>query len=351
MFKVSDYDYELPQELVAQYPSEKRDRARLMHLNRQTGAVAHMRFADILNLLRPSDLLMLNNTQVIPARLYGKKESGGKIELLILNYPQLQAEGSGKITCECLIRASRAPGAGTRLFFGNYPAAEVKAFEKGRFTVEFQSQREFEQLIENHGEMPLPPYIRRQETEADRSRYQTVYASRRGAVAAPTAGLHFTEPLLEKIREKGVESAALTLHVSYGTFMPIRVTDIREHRMHEETYEIPGDTAAAVNRAKAEGRRIVAVGTTTVRTLEYAADAEGRIRPHSDSCDLFIYPGYRFRAVDAIITNFHLPRSTLLMLVSAFAGKDNLLAAYRKAIRERYRFYSYGDAMLIEDPR
>ncbi len=349
MFTLSDYDYELPEELVAQYPSERRDRARLMHLDRQTGKTAHMRFADIVDLLRPSDLLVVNNTEVIPARLYGKKASGGKIELLILNYPQMQPEGSGKILCECLIRASRAPLAGSKLFFGQGPAAEVKAVENGRFTVEFQSQQEFEQLIDNHGEMPLPPYIRRPETEADRSRYQTVYACRRGAVAAPTAGLHFTAPLLAQIREKGVETASLTLHVSYGTFMPIRVNDIREHRMHEETYEIAGDAAAAVNRAKAEGRRIVAVGTTTVRALEYAADADGRIRPHSGSCDLFIYPGYRFRAVDAMITNFHLPRSTLLMLVSAFAGKDNLLAAYQKAIRERYRFYSYGDAMFIED--
>ncbi len=350
MFSIADYEYELPESLIAQRPAEKREQSRLLHLNRLTGAVSHHRFADITQMLAPSDLLVVNDTQVIPARLYGKKATGGKIELLIINYPEAAAarEG-GRFDCECLIRASKAPKPGTRLDFGPALSAVVKGFSNSRFVVEFHAETAFEKILESLGEMPLPPYIRRPGTPDDRIRYQTVYAARKGAVAAPTAGFHFTAPLLEALREKGVEIATVTLHVSYGTFMPVRVNDIRDHEIHSETFSISGAEAERINRARARGRRIVAVGTTSVRTLEYAADETGRISSRSGSCDLFIYPGYRFKAVDAIITNFHLPRSTLLMLVSAFAGKNTLFAAYREAIRNRYRFYSYGDAMMIDD--
>jgi len=358
MFSIDDYDYDLPESLIAQKPAGQRDRSRLLHLNRTSGARSHHRFADIVDLLSPRDLLVINDTAVIPARLYGKKASGGKIELLILNYPQQgSAAASGRICCDCLIRASKAPRPGAALDFGPELQAVVKDCRSGRCTVEFHAQAAFETILDRQGEVPLPPYIQRPaansgtETagQSDRDSYQTVYAAHKGAVAAPTAGLHFTQTLLDQLREKGIEIASITLHVSYGTFMPIRVTDIREHKMHSEAYSIPQPTAAAINRAKTEGRRIVAVGTTSVRTLETAADADGRVQAHAGDCELFIYPGYRFKAVDAIITNFHLPRSTLMMLVSAFAGRDNIFAAYRLAIRNRYRFFSYGDAMMIDD--
>lgn len=350
MYSLADYDYELPENLIAQAPVEQRDRSRLLHLNRTTGAVSHHRFADIINMLSPSDMLVINDTEVIPARVFGKKATGGKIELLIVNYPETASNAAdGRFTCQCLIRASKAPRPGTKLDFGPELSAVVKEFQNNRFLVEFTAKTALENILDRQGEVPLPPYIRRPGTETDRRTYQTVYAAQKGAVAAPTAGFHFTESLLDELRQKGVEIAAITLHISYGTFMPVREKDIRNHRMHSEFYSISEDTASAVNRAKSEGRRIVAVGTTSVRTLEYAADRTGRIHPHSGSCDLFIYPGYRFKTVDAMITNFHLPRSTLLMLVSAFAGREHILAAYQAAIGHRYRFYSYGDAMLIED--
>jgi S-adenosylmethionine:tRNA ribosyltransferase-isomerase len=350
MHSLDDYDYELPEDLIAQTPAEKRDQSRLLHLNRKTGAVAHHRFDAILDLLFPSDLLVVNDTKVIPARLYGQKATGGKVELLIVNYPEAAArQTNGRLACECLIRASKAPKPGARLEFGPDLSAVVKDFRDNKFLVEFSADTAFEEILERQGEVPLPPYIRRPGTEADRQTYQTVYAERKGAVAAPTAGFHFTEALLDRLRQKGIQIVPITLHVSYGTFMPVRDQDIRNHQMHSETYSIPEDTADAVNRAKTEGRRIVAVGTTSVRTLEYAADETGRLQPHTGSCDLFIYPGYRFKTVDAMITNFHLPRSTLLMLVSAFAGRQHILGAYQAAISHGYRFYSYGDAMLIDD--
>ena len=350
MHSIDDYDYELPEALIAQTPAEKRDQARLLHVNRKTGAVSHLPFDEIAGLLGPAALLVVNNTKVIPARLYGQKTTGGKVEILIVNYPEAAArQANGRFACECLIRASKAPKPGTKLEFGPELSAIVKAYQDNKFLVEFTADTAFEEILERQGEVPLPPYIRRPGTESDRQTYQTVYAERKGAVAAPTAGFHFTEGLLDRIRQNGIEIAPITLHVSYGTFMPVRARDIRNHQMHSETYHIPEDTADAVNRAKAEGRRIVAVGTTSVRTLEYAADAAGRLQPHTGSCNLFIYPGYRFKAVEAMITNFHLPRSTLLMLVSAFAGREHILAAYQEAIAREYRFYSYGDAMLIDD--
>lgn len=350
MHAIDDYDYELPETLIAQTPKEKRDQSRLLHLNRRTGAVSHNRFDAIAGLLSPSDLLVVNDTKVIPARLYGKKTTGGKVEVLIVNYPEAAARAEdGRFACECLIRASKAPKPGTTLEFGPELSAVVRELRDSKFLLEFTARTAFEEILDRQGEVPLPPYIRRPGTEADRQTYQTVYAARKGAVAAPTAGFHFTEALLDKLRQKGIKIAPITLHVSYGTFMPVRTRDIRSHRIHSETYSIPEDTAALVNRAKAEGRRVVAVGTTSVRTLEYAADDAGRIQAHTGSCDLFIYPGYRFKTIDAMITNFHLPRSTLLMLVSAFAGRKHILAAYQTAIRHGYRFYSYGDAMLIDD--
>ncbi len=350
MYSIDDYDYELPEAMIAQVPAEKRDHSRLLHLNLTTGETSHHRFADIIDMLSPSDLLVVNDTKVIPARLFGKKATGGKIELLIVNYPEAASNAAeGRFACECLIRASKAPKPGTALDFGPDLSAVVKDFQNNKFLVEFQAKTALENILERQGEVPLPPYIRRPGRESDRRSYQTVYAIRKGAVAAPTAGFHFTESLLDELRQKGIEIAAITLHVSYGTFMPVREKDIRNHRMHSESYCISEDTASAVNRAKQEGRRIVAVGTTSVRTLEYASDDTGLIHPHSGSCDLFIYPGYRFKTVDAMLTNFHLPRSTLLMLVSAFAGREHIFAAYQEAIRHRYRFYSYGDAMLIDD--
>jgi S-adenosylmethionine:tRNA ribosyltransferase-isomerase len=352
MLSINDYDYELPEELIAQNPCERRDHSRLLRLDRHTGRCTHHRFEAIQEMLQPGDVLVVNDTAVLPARLYGRKQTGGRVELLILRFPQDGAETpGGRLSCECLIRAAKAPRPGTRLDFGPELSARVKAVENGRFLVEFKTDAPFDRILETRGEMPLPPYIRRPAAPADRQAYQTVYATRKGAVAAPTAGLHFTRPLLDALQSRGIEVAAVTLHVSYGTFMPIRAVDIREHRMHEESYEIGESAAAAVNLAKEEGRRIVAVGTTAVRTLEYAADPAGRVSAQHGSCNLFIYPGCRFRVVDALITNFHLPRSTLLLLVSAFAGKENLFSAYQEAIQRRYRFYSYGDAMLIDDSR
>ncbi|WP_373500486.1 tRNA preQ1(34) S-adenosylmethionine ribosyltransferase-isomerase QueA [Desulfococcus sp.] len=356
MFQLRDYGYDLPQELIAQHPAGHRDGSRLLCLDRASGQTAHRVFSDLPELLAPSDVLVVNDTEVIPARLYGRKASGGKVEVLLLGY----GDGSGgsgdrEVTCECMIKSSKRPRPGTRLFFDQGLTAEVMGGRDAVHTLRFTSPEPFESILYRIGDMPLPPYIRRnggrgaadEAPHDDRTAYQTVFAARKGAVAAPTAGLHFTPGLLDRIRRRGVDVVTVTLHVGYGTFVPVRVEDIRDHRMHRERFSIPEATAGAVNRARAEGRRIVAVGTTSVRTLEYAAGADGRITPGTGSCDLFIYPGYRFRAVDAVITNFHLPESTLIMLVSAFAGREKVLSAYREAVAERYRFFSYGDAMFI----
>ena len=353
MYTLNDYDYHLPEVLIAQTPSTERDGSRLLHLNRDNGTVSHRHFQDIVNLLRPSDVLVVNNTRVIPGRLHGRKETGGKAELLILNYGETDGRrrDDRNRVYHCLIKASKQAGAGTRIFFDAGLVAEVRDFSNGIYTVAFSAPEPFDSLLSRIGRMPLPPYIKRSETqpdESDRKRYQTVYASKQGAIAAPTAGLHFTDEVLSRISKKGVAVTAVTLHVGYGTFVPVRVDDIRDHRMHEEWFSIPDETARIVNRAKAGGRRVVAVGTTSVRTLEYAAGPDGVIQPGSGRCDLFIYPGYPFKTVDAMITNFHLPRSTLLMLVSAFAGRKTILGAYETAVNEKYRFFSYGDAMFID---
>lgn len=357
MFALKDFDYHLPEHLIAQAPAQQRDRSRLMVLNRTSGEIFHHTFGDLENLLKPSDLLVINDTRVMPARLFGRKETGGKIEVLIIDLPsrRRQSASGEQVVCECLVRASKAPKPGTRLDFGpDLKAVVIDVFER-TFSVEFASEQPFETVLDRIGKMPLPPYIRRPHPQDgpandpcdDRTAYQTVYAARNGAAAAPTAGLHFTLELLERLRQKQIDIAAITLHVGYGTFAPVKVEDIREHRIHTEHYFISPETAEAVNAARAEGRRIIAVGTTTVRTLEYAARQNRIVAAGSGDCDLFIYPGYKFLIVDAMITNFHLPCSTLLMLVSAFAGRDRILNAYNAAIENQYRFYSYGDAMLI----
>ena len=353
MYTLDDYDYPLPEALIAQTPATDRDGSRLLHLNRERGALSHRHFRDIVTLLRPSDVLVVNNTRVVPGRLHGRKATGGKAELLILDYGE--TDGRGREDCKrvyhCLIKASKQAGAGTRIHLDEGLVAEVQDFSDGIYTVAFSAPKPFDGLLHRIGRMPLPPYIKRDDTQpdaADRRRYQTVYACEQGAIAAPTAGLHFTDAVLSQISQKGVTVTAVTLHVGYGTFVPVRVDDIRDHRMHDEWYSISKETARIVSQAKAEGRRVVAVGTTSVRTLEYATGSDGVIQPGRGRCDLFIYPGYTFKHVDAMITNFHLPRSTLLMLVSAFAGRETMLQAYAEAVREKYRFFSYGDAMLID---
>ncbi len=349
MYTLDDYDYSLPEDLIAQVPAGERDESRLLHLNRQNGKLAHRRFADIVNLLKPSDVLILNDTRVVPGRLHGHKETGGKAELLILDYGrQPNAE---QCFYQCLIKASKQVAPGMRILFDQGLCAVVHDFKDGIYRVRFEGTVSLEEALGRIGRMPLPPYIKRdtaQPDPADQIRYQTVYARNKGAIAAPTAGLHFTDEVLARIREKGVTIATVTLHVGYGTFVPVRVNDIRDHRMHEEWFSISEETARIINEARAKKRRIVAVGTTSVRTLEYAAGDDGTLSPGSGLCDLFIYPGYEFKRVDAMLTNFHLPRSTLLMLVSAFAGRETMLHAYAQAVRERYRFFSYGDAMFIE---
>lgn len=366
MFQLKDYGYDLPQELIAQRPAGHRDASRLLCLDRLGGGTSHRVFSDLPELLSPSDVLVVNDTEVIPARMYGRKASGGKVEILLLNYGKWNGNGPNgsagarEVACECMIKASKRPRPGTRLFFDRGLTAEVVGSRDAVHTLRFTSPEPFESVLYQIGRMPLPPYIHRSGEQGngasspsaedhcdDQTNYQTVYAARKGAVAAPTAGLHFTPNLLERIRRRGVAVVTVTLHVGYGTFVPVRVDDIRDHRMHHEWFSIPPETAEAVNQARSEGRRVVAVGTTSVRTLEYAAGPDGRLAPGNGSCDLFIYPGYRFRAVDAVITNFHLPESTLIMLVSAFAGRENVLTAYREAVAERYRFFSYGDAMFI----
>jgi len=353
MHTLTDYDYYLPEDLIAQTPVGTRGRSRLLHLNKNTGAISHHQFSSLADLLKKGDVLVINNTAVIPARLFGRKETGGKIEILIVNYAVANKIQAGdKTEYECLVKASKSPKPGTRIDFGPDLKAIVSAVHERTCTVEFFNDKPFEDVLDQNGVMPLPPYIKRESPAAaefnDKANYQTIYATHKGAVAAPTAGLHFSEEMLERLKAKGVLVADITLHVGYGTFMPIRCEDIRDHQMHSEHFIIPKSTAKMINDAKNDGRRIVAVGTTSVRTLEYAADENGCIRPGTGNCDLFIYPGYTFKCVDAMITNFHLPKSTLIMLVSAFAGRQKILNAYDAAVKEKYRFFSYGDAMFIE---
>ncbi|MDI5922381.1 tRNA preQ1(34) S-adenosylmethionine ribosyltransferase-isomerase QueA [Halomonas sp. LR5S13] len=338
----ADFHYELPEELIARYPSEQRSDCRLLCVDGTTGALAHRRFPDLVELLAPGDLLVFNDTRVIPARLHGHKASGGKVEML-LERPLDAHRGLAHL------RSSKSPKSGTELVFEGGIRAVVEGRREALFELRFLGETPLITLLERHGHMPLPPYITREDELADRERYQTVFARRDGAVAAPTAGLHFDEPLLEALAARGVESAYVTLHVGAGTFQPVRADDIREHQMHSEWIEVTEAACEQVRAARARGSRVVAVGTTSVRCLESAClhSANGEIAPYSGETDIFIYPGYAWRCVDALVTNFHLPESTLLMLVSSFAGFDTTLAAYRAAVAERYAFFSYGDAMFL----
>ncbi len=343
---VCEFSYDLPPELIAQEPAQQRDASRLLVLDRASGGFEHRRFADLAELLRPADLLVLNDTRVVPARLVGRKASGGRVELLLL-----ERVAGEPAEWSCWLRASRKPEAGSRIEFEQGLAAEVVGRAADVWRVRFLAPAdEIESRLARLGQMPLPPYIRRVNgagDSRDRERYQTVYARHPGAVAAPTAGLHFTPELLDRVAGRGVEIVALTLHVGPGTFEPVRCATVEEHRLWPERYDVSPFLAQSIEAARRRGGRIVAVGTTAVRALEWCATAGGGVAPGRGECSLFIYPGYTFRVIDALITNFHLPRSTLLMLVSAFAGREPLLAAYREAVRAGYRFYSYGDAMLV----
>ena len=338
----ADFSYELPEELIARYPSEQRSDCRLLCVDAQNGSLAHRRFPDLLEILEPGDLLVFNDTRVIPARLHGQKASGGKVEML-LERPLDAYRGLAHL------RSSKSPGPGTELIFEGDIHAIVEGRRDALFELRFLGDTPMIALLEKHGHMPLPPYITREDELSDRERYQTVYARRDGAVAAPTAGLHFDQPLLDALTEKGVNSAFVTLHVGAGTFQPVRVDDIREHHMHSEWVDVSEATCQQVRATQAAGKRVIAVGTTSVRCLESACaqTPDGSIAPLTGDTDIFIYPGYEWRCVDALITNFHLPESTLMMLVSAFAGYDTIMRAYRAAVEERYAFFSYGDAMLL----
>jgi S-adenosylmethionine:tRNA ribosyltransferase-isomerase len=356
MYTIDDYKYDLPQSLIAQTPAAKRDHSRLLLFNRKNGHIAHHQFHQITTLLSPGDVLVLNDTRVIPGRLLGRKRSGGKVEVLILDYgnsPSTTAlSGKQDRIQHCLIKSSKKPRQGTWIHFSSDLDAEVLTWKDGIALLRFVFQKDFNLILQKIGKIPLPPYIKRDNDQTaqqakDRESYQTVYAASPGAIAAPTAGLHFTQNVLQSLQDMGVEIVTITLHVGYGTFLPVRVSDIRNHKMHTEWYTISPKTAASVNSARKKGRRIIAVGTTSVRTLEYHSGSNGKLTAGSGHCDLFIYPGYQFKIIDGLLTNFHLPRSTLLMLVAALAGRRSILAAYQAAIKAKYRFFSYGDAMLI----
>ena len=338
--KLSDFMYDLPDERIAQTPVEPRDHSRLMVLHRDTGAIEHRHFYDVIDYLNPGDVLVVNETKVIPARLYGVRSGGGVCEVLLLK--QL-----GPKRWETLVRPGKKlkPGAEVSFGGGRLKATMVETTEIGGRIVDFACEGSFEAALDELGEMPLPPYIH--ERLADRDRYQTVYARQQGSAAAPTAGLHFTPELMERIRARGVEIVPVLLHVGLGTFRPVRVENIEEHHMHTEYFEVTPEAAEKINAARERGGRIVAVGTTSVRTLESAAGDDGRLLPMRGETDIFIKPGYRARMVDALITNFHLPGSTLIMLVSALYDREHILAAYGEAVKDGYRFFSFGDAMLI----
>lgn len=335
---LEDFDYTLPPELIAQAPLPERSGSRLLLVD--GGALSDRQFRDLPDLLASGDLLVFNDTRVLHARLYGTKESGGKVEVLV-------ERPVGRHEALAQVRASKSPKPGSRLVLDGDLLVEVLGREGEFFHLRFPGEEDLVVLLERHGRLPLPPYIERAAGEADEGRYQTVYARQPGSVAAPTAGLHFDEAVLERIRAKGVETAYVTLHVGAGTFQPVRENDLSRHHMHRERYLIPEETVAAITACKARGGRVVCVGTTSLRALEGAARAAGELKAGGGETDLFILPGFSFQVADALVTNFHLPKSTLLMLVSAFAGLDTMRAAYAHAIRERYRFFSYGDAMFL----
>ena len=380
---VSDFHYDLPEELIAQQPLADRSASRLLHLSETTGVIADRQFRDFPSLLRPGDLVVFNNTRVFPARLYGRRAGlksqpvssrnpaardflRGRVEVLLTK--QLQREPND---WECLVRPGRKIGVGEHLFFGEHDELQAEVIARGEFgerhirfaptlmwgqppsAVQPSEARQhldgFFAIVDRLGHIPLPPYIAREDSSDDRDRYQTVYARERGSVAAPTAGLHFTPEILARLRERDIETAELTLHVGLGTFQPVRAEKVEDHKLHSESYSISAEVAEKLSRVRQQKRRVVAVGTTTVRTLEFAAQqGSGEVRAGSGEANLFIYPGYRFQVVESLLTNFHLPESTLLMLVCALGGKENVMKAYRHAVAERYRFYSYGDCMFLE---
>lgn len=338
--KTHDFYYDLPEELIAQTPLERRDASRMMALNRRTGEVAHRHFYDILDYLNPGDCLVMNDSRVLPARLLGRRPTGGAVEILLLR-------DLGDRCWECLCKPGRKMQVGSTVFFGDgeLTATIREVQEDGNRVVEFHYDGIFLEVLERLGKMPLPPYIKAE--LQDQERYQTVYSRETGSAAAPTAGLHFTEELLERIRKKGVNTAFVTLHVGLGTFRPVKAEEIADHHMHSELCMMNAQTAAILNETRRQGGRIICVGTTSCRTLESLVNEDGSFAPKSKWTDIFIYPGYTFKAMDGLITNFHLPESTLVMLVSAFAGREHVLNAYRQAVEECYRFFSFGDAMLI----
>jgi len=360
---VSDFNYYLPDELIAQEPLADRAASRMLRMDRGSGETHDASFRDFPELLRPGDLVVFNNTRVFPARLYGRR-SGAKSQPLSARNPASRDFLQGHVEVlltkqisqqpnewECLVRPGRKIGVGERIFFGDQKELVAEAVDGGKFgerRIRFAPVANFLDLIEKFGHVPLPPYISREDRGADRDRYQTIYARERGSVAAPTAGLHFTSEILAQMKRREVETAEITLHVGLGTFQPVRVEKVEEHTLRAESYSISAQAAQKINRALDESRRVIAVGTTTVRTLEFAARDCGRVQAGSGDANLFIYPGFNFRVVSAMLTNFHLPQSTLLMLVCAFGGNENVLRAYEHAIAERYRFYSYGDCMLVE---
>lgn len=340
--KTADFDYDLPQELIAQDPLEQRDSSRLLILDKETGERTHKIFHDIIDYLHEGDCFVINNTKVIPARLIGEREgTGGKVEVLLL-------KRRSDNVWETLVKPGKKARPGMRLSFGDgLLHAEVQeVVDEGNRLIRFEYEGIFEEILDQLGQMPLPPYITHQ--LKDKNRYQTVYAKYEGSAAAPTAGLHFTEELLEQIRAKGVKIARVTLHVGLGTFRPVKVEDVTEHHMHTEFYHVSEEAADIINETKKQGGRVICVGTTSCRTIESAADDQGIVHATEGDTDIFIYPGYQFKVLDCLITNFHLPESTLLMLVSALAGKENIMAAYREAVEMRYRFFSFGDAMFIK---
>lgn len=340
---VKDFDYYLPEELIAQDPLEDRSSSRLMVLDKKTGEIQHKIFKDILDYLKPGDCLVLNNTKVIPARLFGVKEgTQAKIEILLLKRKENDI-------WETLVKPGKKAKPGTKIIFGDglLVGDVIDVVEDGNRLIQFSYEGIFEEILDQLGQMPLPPYITH--TLKDKNRYQTVYAKYDGSAAAPTAGLHFTKELLEKVKAKGVDIAEVTLHVGLGTFRPVKVENVLDHHMHSEFYMVSAEAAEKINATKDRGGRVISVGTTSTRTLESAADESGRLKECSGWTEIFIYPGYKFKLIDCLITNFHLPQSTLVMLVSALAGREHVLAAYEEAVKEKYRFFSFGDAMFITD--
>ncbi|WP_199611198.1 tRNA preQ1(34) S-adenosylmethionine ribosyltransferase-isomerase QueA [Flocculibacter collagenilyticus] len=341
--QVSKFTFNLPDELIARFPKKARSSSRLMHLDGNSGELVHRQFTDIVSLVNEGDLLIFNNTKVIPARLFGSKSSGGKVEVLVervLDEHSVLAH----------VRANKAPKPGNRITLENAVEVEMVQRQGDLFELKFLAEESVLSILERVGHMPLPPYINRPDNDEDKQRYQTVYSEKPGAVAAPTAGLHFDETLIEQLKEKGAEVAFVTLHVGAGTFQPVRVDTVDEHIMHSEYIEVPPHVVDAIQRTKQNGKRVIAVGTTSVRSIESAAwkSTTGEIAPYYGDTDIFIYPGYEFKVIDAMVTNFHLPESTLLMLVSAFCGFENIMNAYNVAVEEQYRFFSYGDAMFLE---